>query len=136
MAETIALFGGTGGTGSAFLKLALDAGYQVRALVRTPSKVSVGSNNEHSLTVIQGSFDDTDKVEETIKGADYVVCMGGIPPSYFKAYPTDVMLNFVKKLYGLFERQTSVPKLFLYQVRCTIDLEKSTFLAHEDPTHI
>jgi nucleoside-diphosphate-sugar epimerase len=135
MVETIALFGGTGGTGSAFLKLALEAGYKVRALVRTPSKVSVGSN-EHFLTVMQGSFDDTDKVEETIKGADYVVCMGGIPPSYVKGYPTDVMLNFVKKLYGLLERQTSAPKLFLYQVRCTIDLEKSTFLAHEDPTHI
>ena len=37
--KTIALFGSTGGTGAAFLKLALKKGYKLKVLCRTPEKL-------------------------------------------------------------------------------------------------
>jgi hypothetical protein len=53
---TIALFGGTAGTGLAFLKLALAAGYQINILARTPSKLSSLSSQYPNLHIIQGDI--------------------------------------------------------------------------------
>lgn len=108
--KTIALFGGTGSTGSNFLKLALDGGYTVRALVRTPSKVSIKDNDK--LTLVEGSITDADKVEEVIKGCDYAVSMLGLMGN-MKGYPQDMMLNFVKLSQPLMAAAGT--KVFLYQ---------------------
>ncbi|QEO14506.1 SDR family oxidoreductase [Agromyces intestinalis] len=71
---TIALFGATGKTGRRVLDRALAAGYDVRALVRTPAKLDVTNDR---LTVIQGDVTDTDAVERTIAGSDAVLSLFG-----------------------------------------------------------
>jgi nucleoside-diphosphate-sugar epimerase len=108
--ETIALFGGTGRTGRYVVPYALDQGYKVRLLARTPSKVDIQHPN---LTVIQGDFANLDAVQKTIQGATYVISCSGAPQDPSN-YPTDMMLNFVKTLYPILEAETSV-KVFLYQ---------------------
>ncbi len=47
----VALFGGTGGCGSAFADYALEANHSVVLLARTPSKVEITYDN---LNVIEG----------------------------------------------------------------------------------
>ena len=74
--ETIALFGATGGTGKHFLSMALEAGYTVKIMVRTPSKITLTNNK---LTVIEGDFFNKDAIQKTITGADYVVSLAGGP---------------------------------------------------------
>lgn len=103
---TIALFGATGGSGSEFLNLALDAGHTVRALARTPDKLEKKSDR---LTVVQGTFSDADKAEDVVTGADYVVVMGGA----VKNCPQDMMFNFVKLLHPIMQKAGT--KVFFYQ---------------------
>jgi nucleoside-diphosphate-sugar epimerase len=110
MTETIALFGGTGRTGSYLVTLALEQGYKVQMLARTPSKVETKHAN---LTVVQGGFSDKEALEKVVKGATYVIsCAGGQATG--KNYPKDLMLNFVQLLYPIMEAEASV-KVFLYQ---------------------
>lgn len=71
---TIALFGATGKSGRRVLQRALDAGYDVRALVRDPSKLAVTSP---SLTVVQGDVLDPEAVRQTIEGTDAVLSVFG-----------------------------------------------------------
>ena len=110
MPETIALFGGTGRTGRHVITYALDKGYKVQMLARTPSKVETTHDN---LTVIEGDLANTDAIQQVVKGATYVMsCAGG--PSNMKEYPPDLMLNFVKLLYPIMEAESSV-KVFFFQ---------------------
>ncbi|HEV3376079.1 MAG TPA: NAD(P)H-binding protein [Thermoleophilaceae bacterium] len=78
---TIAVFGATGRTGKPFTKLALDKGYEVRALVRNPSKLEI---NDPDLTVIEGDLTDVTKVEETIRGSGAVLLLVGMSPTVRK----------------------------------------------------
>jgi putative NADH-flavin reductase len=72
--KTIALFGATGKTGSHFLKIALRDGYAVRALVRSPQKLSV----EHTaLHVVKGDVLLAEDVEKTVEGTDIAVSLFG-----------------------------------------------------------
>lgn len=71
----LAVFGGTGKTGKHLIRQALDAGYEVVALVRTPSKLA-DMQHEH-LHVIQGDIQQADCVQQTIQGADAVVSVLG-----------------------------------------------------------
>lgn len=71
---TIALFGATGKTGRRALDRALAAGYDVRALVRTPAKLDVASDR---LTVIQGDVLDAAAVDATVAGSDAVLALFG-----------------------------------------------------------
>lgn len=108
--ETIALFGLTGSTGSHFVKLALEKGYKVKALVRSPEKVEIKNDN---LEIIKGSFTEEESIKNTVAGTDYVVSMAGGKLGDAKAYPKDLMLNFVNKLVPLMEAENT--KAFLYQ---------------------
>ena len=72
--KTIALFGGSGRSGQHFLQQALEAGYQIRALARTPSKIEEESNR---LEVIEGDVLNYDDVEKTVRGTDLVVSLFG-----------------------------------------------------------
>ena len=72
--KNIALFGGSGKTGQQFLKQALEAGYNVKALVRNPEKIS---QNSAQLKLIHGDVLDQKSVEETIQGADIIVSLFG-----------------------------------------------------------
>ncbi|MCL4868514.1 MAG: SDR family oxidoreductase [Anaerolineae bacterium] len=70
----IALFGATGGTGQQIIRLALEAGHEIRALVRDPAKLKTQSEQ---LTMIQGDVLSQDKVAETLLGTDAVICSLG-----------------------------------------------------------
>jgi putative NADH-flavin reductase len=64
----IAVFGGTGRVGRAFIKRCLQDNHSVKALARMPEKLE---KHEH-LTVIEGNVRNVDHVRETIKGCDLV----------------------------------------------------------------
>lgn len=70
----IALFGATGQTGMEFLKVALDKGYAVKALVRTPSKLTLSHPN---LEVVPGDVLNGQDVLRTVKGCSMVVSLFG-----------------------------------------------------------
>lgn len=108
--EVIAVFGATGKTGKLLIPLALEKGYKVKALVRTPSKVEIQNDN---LTLIDGDFTNSAAIEQTVKGVDYVISCAGAPAK-LKVYPKDMMLNFVSILVPILEAESSV-KVFLYQ---------------------
>lgn len=78
----IAVFGATGKAGGAIAREALARGHQVRALVRTPSKLDL---RHPELEVILGGFEDADAVRRTLEGADAAVTSIGITS---KARPT------------------------------------------------
>ena len=110
MTETLALFGGTGSTGSHVVKYALEKGYKVQMLARSPSKIQVKHVN---LTVIQGDLTNAGALTSVVQGATYVVsCVGG--PHSATKYPKDMMINFIKLLFPILSAEPSV-KLFLYQ---------------------
>jgi len=75
---TIAVFGASGHTGKPFTDLALKNGYEVKALVRTPSKLGI---QHPALQILQGDVLDPVKVEETIAGTDAVVDILGPAPN-------------------------------------------------------
>jgi putative NADH-flavin reductase len=68
--QTIAVFGASGQTGKLFTELALNTGYDVKALVRTPSKLDLQSSN---LEVIEGDLLNAEKVEQTIRSTEAVI---------------------------------------------------------------
>ncbi len=72
--KSIALFGATGQTGKEFLQQALDAGYAIRALARTPEKLSLPSPR---LEVITGDVLEPADVAQVVAGTDLVVSLFG-----------------------------------------------------------
>lgn len=69
----IALFGGTGPTGSHVLEQLLSAGYRVKALARDPEKL----NSNELLEVVSGNVLDFEKVQYTVEGCDAAIsCLG------------------------------------------------------------
>lgn len=113
--ETIAVFGITGRTGREFGRLALQEGYHVRALVRTPSKAErlfADLNDATHLQLVEGDLESTSALETVVEGAEYVVCM--LAASVRDGvYPKDFMLNFVKRLLPILDQ--SATKVLLYQ---------------------
>ena len=65
----IGLLGVTGGVGGIFAELALDAGHDVVALARTPSKVTL---KHKRLIVVQGDSTSKDAVEKVVRGSTVV----------------------------------------------------------------
>lgn len=88
---TIALFGATGKTGRRVLDRAIDAGYDVRALVRDPAKLdpAVVDRAGERLTVIRGDVTDPASVARTIAGADAVLSLFGQVKGSPKTLQTD-----------------------------------------------
>jgi putative NADH-flavin reductase len=110
MAETIALFGGTGRTGRHVVAYALEKGYKIQMLARSPNKVEIKHEN---LTVIEGDLLNEEALKKVVKDATYVIsCVGG--PASAKTYPEDMMINFITLLVPIMEAEASI-KVFLYQ---------------------
>jgi hypothetical protein len=110
MTETIALFGGTGRTGRHVVTYALEKGYKVQMLARSPDKVEIKHEN---LTVIEGDLLNEEALKKVVNGATYVIsCVGG--PANTKTYPHNMMINFIKLLVPIMEAETLI-KVFLYQ---------------------
>ena len=65
----IAIFGWTGETGRQIIEQAMNAGHQISALVRDPVRLSEASKQAN---IIVGDVLNTQKVHETISGADTI----------------------------------------------------------------
>lgn len=91
MQKTIALFGGSGQTGQQFLDQALNAGYSIRALARTPEKITQQSNK---LTIVKGDILNFHHVAETVENADIVVSLFG----QVKGSPKDLQTNGTRNI--------------------------------------
>jgi uncharacterized protein YbjT (DUF2867 family) len=72
---TIALFGGTGKTGSRVLTRLLDQGHAVRVLVRDPARLR--PSQHPALTVITGDVTAAAAVRQAVEGADAVLSLFG-----------------------------------------------------------
>lgn len=78
LSVNIAVFGATGGTGLNLVEQAMAAGHRVRALARSPDKLSRFGEN---ATVIRGDVLDAGSVSETIApGTDAVLSALGVQP--------------------------------------------------------
>lgn len=66
----LTIFGATGRTGKPLVTQALDAGYEVIAFVRNPSKLDIKHNH---LMVVTGDVTNPDAVELAIQGSDAVI---------------------------------------------------------------
>ncbi|RFA12372.1 NmrA family transcriptional regulator [Subtercola boreus] len=108
--QTFLVFGATGQTGQHFTSLALQAGHRVRALARTPSKLTI----EHpDLEVIRGSVSDTAggvDLDDLVRGTDIVVSMLG---DVEQQREQKVNTEFVRRLVPAMRRNGV--KRFLYQ---------------------
>ncbi|HEV7346892.1 SDR family oxidoreductase [Telluribacter sp.] len=89
--KKIALFGASGQTGMEFVTIALDKGYQVNALVRTPEKLSIKHQN---LEVFKGDVLNQKDVQTVIKGCDVVVSLFG----HVKGSPEWLQTNGTKHI--------------------------------------
>ena len=89
--KTIALFGGSGRTGQPFLTQALAQGYAVKALVRSPEKIST---QHDQLTLVKGDVLNYDDVRKTVADTDVVVSVFG----HVKGSPEWLQTNGTKNI--------------------------------------
>lgn len=101
--KTIVLFGGSGRTGQHFLQQALAENYTVRALVRSPEKITAKTDQ---LTLVQGDVLNYANVLETIKGADLVVSLFGHVKGSPEWLQTDGTRNIVRAM-----KEEQVPRI-------------------------
>ncbi|MFD4574190.1 NAD(P)-dependent oxidoreductase [Streptomyces sp. NPDC058417] len=72
--RTFLVLGGTGRTGRHFVRLALDEGHRVRALVRDPAKLALP---HPGLERVSGSITENPDLDALLAGTDHVVAMLG-----------------------------------------------------------
>lgn len=70
----LAIFGATGRSGKPVVEQALQAGHEVVALARTPSKLAI---QNPKLTVIQGDAMNAADVDKVVQGSDAVISVIG-----------------------------------------------------------
>ena len=93
--KTIALFGGSGKTGQPFLEKALQAGYRVKALARSPEKISQQSDH---LEVIKGDVLQLQDVQRTVQGTDVTVSLFGHVKDSPKWLQSDGTYNIISAM--------------------------------------
>ena len=105
----IALLGATGAVGGHFLNKALAAGYEVKALVRTPEKL----RKDASLSALKGDVANPVDVAELIRGTDVVVsCLGNVKGVLIMEKAAEAILQTAAE-------QSNPPKcLFLSSIGC------------------
>lgn len=101
--KTIALFGGTGKTGRHFLEKAIHTGHRVKALARTPEKVTLQHPN---LTIIKGDVLQLETVAQTIEDTDIVFSLFG----HVKGSPPNLQTDGTRNILGAME-QYSVERI-------------------------
>tara|TARA_R110002050_G_scaffold260771_2_gene400637 strand:+ start:614 stop:1249 length:636 start_codon:yes stop_codon:yes gene_type:complete len=95
--KTIALFGATGQTGKIFLADALAKGFSVKALVRSPEKITITNKK---LQIVKGDILDYKSVEKTINDCDLVVSLFGHvkeSPEWLQTNGTKNIISAMKK---------------------------------------
>ncbi len=93
--KRIALLGATGQTGKEFLRVALAAGYRVKALVRTPAKLKIQHEN---LEVMQGDVLNAADVRVLTENTDVVVSLFGHVKGSPAGLQTDGTRNIVSAM--------------------------------------
>lgn len=88
----IVIFGASHGIGYQLLKLALEQGHEVTALLRNPNKLKTDDKKIH---VIKGDILDPASVAHAITGQDSICICIGIPPS---RKPVDVFSKGIKNV--------------------------------------
>lgn len=73
----VAVFGGTGGTGRQVIEQALDAGHDIRALVRNPAALADLAAAHPTLTLVAGDCREAAPVADCIAGTEAVICVLG-----------------------------------------------------------
>ena len=74
----ILLIGATGICGLIFTRAALEAGHQVTAYVRTPSKIPGDLSSSSNLSIIHGELGDKERLEKVAAcGADVFISLAG-----------------------------------------------------------
>ena len=101
----IAVFGASGRTGKLFTELALNNGFQMKVLVRDPSRLIFRHSN---LQVIQGDIVDSLKVEETVRATEAVVYLIAWGKSYSPNLKRTSMRNILRSM-----GQNNVKRLIL-----------------------
>lgn len=100
MKNTVLVIGANGNVGSHFVNQALEAGYKIKAFVRSPEKYTISDNP--NIEVVKGDATNYDAVEKAVSGVDIVVsCLGN--PLKKKIYIMDksyetIMLAASKQL--------------------------------------
>jgi len=74
----LAVFGATGGVGTQLVKLALEQGHTVTALVRNPAKFSLSEHEALHLVTVP-DLADTERVQAAISGSD--AALSGVGPA-------------------------------------------------------
>jgi putative NADH-flavin reductase len=74
----ISILGASGGTGQAIVRLALQRGHEVTALVRRPEALTVAAPK---LAVLAGDARDAKTIDKLVAGHDAIVCSLGITVS-------------------------------------------------------
>lgn len=94
---SITVFGATGRTGRAVIRLALTQGMEIRAYARQAAALDEWAGR---ITVIEGTLDDTDGIGRAIDGADAVVLAFGPRkggPQVFCAHATQLIISAMKE---------------------------------------
>lgn len=89
----IAVFGATGGTGKQIVKQALDEGFEVKAFVRDPGKVTI---TDRKLELVKGDILDPRTVDNGVFGTDAVLLALGSMEAVL-AEGTKNIINSMKK---------------------------------------
>ncbi len=75
MKKTVLVFGANGNVGSHFVNQALEAGYKIKAFVRSPEKYTFSDNP--NVEVVKGDATNFEDVEKAVLGVDIIVsCLG------------------------------------------------------------
>ena len=75
MKKTVLVFGANGNVGSHFVNQALEAGFKIKAFVRSPEKYTLSENP--NVEVVKGDATKYGDVEKAVSGVDIVVsCLG------------------------------------------------------------
>ena len=97
----IAIVGASQGIGNELLKMALDEGHEVTALLRNPAKLNISNSR---LKIIKGDILDPPTVATAVAGNDAVCLCIGIPPT---RKPVDVFSRGSKCVLAAMEPETN-----------------------------
>lgn len=106
---TVAVFGASGNVGNHFVNQALEAGFKIKAFVRSPKKYSLSDNP--NVEVVEGNVTNFTDVERAIKNVDFVVsCLGNVKVN---GKYTTIMHTAHDNILKAATKQTKAPRCIL-----------------------
>ena len=102
---TITVFGANGNLGSHFVNQALEAGFKIKAFVR--SAASYEHSNNSKVEVIEGNATNINDVEKAVTNTDVIVSCLGNPKK------SQIMFKSHDNILKVASEQTNIPKCIL-----------------------